>query len=1160
MRFESFTLEKYGLIDSRTLALCSSPGLVVIHGPNEAGKSTSLEAISDFLYGVPNNTARGGVFGYDNIRLSASLILADETRLTLKRRKGHSRTLTDENGQAVDEAVLARILGSTGRDRFASLFGLDHMKLRSGGEHLLAADGDIGRLILEAGGGLRTLVETVDDLGQRASGLFGKLRKGDRLFYVGLAAFEAADNAVKQGLMTREIFEQARQRQKAAQAKVDDLRKQQREGTEETLRLGRLARVVPSIRELDRVTEELGAFTDVSALRDNFAACCEEALKALSTAEEGLREAETRSRVLQAKVEALVLPEALLNVEAAIRDAGEKALHVSKARDDRAHREAELAELNDKLEVLRGKVGLASDAELEALAPSPDAIATAQRLATESGERRGKMASLSEQNDGENERLAAIRERQQLRWREGTHEPFGVAVDFANLAALSSQTETRDRQVRKLKAAIDAKLALHGLGSIEELAAWCCPDASVIQAEIDRRTTIETEQIQIISRIASETEKHDNATAEIERLVISGELPSEIVILRAREERDQIWNDIRGRYLSQDGGAVAARPLADRIEDVELKQARGKLADELADRKSGEADRVAALDLAQRQRSSAAAALSALAGQQADLTGRLAVAIEAWQKAWPDAVGRVQDLGRMKALADERLSLLAQYADWQAQADAVETQSADLGSRLASLTQAEAKLGLLQDGSLIARVAGVAKGITIHENAYADFRQDETALSDVQLRIERIQKAYNALDEAEKNWDSLWRHAMHALSLPETTDPVCANEIAIQWATATGLLDGVRLTRTRLHRMDDDEAALLSLMGTIAGTLDFSLPDDAVAAARMLGERLEAACKVRIERDSLTSQLTELTAERDGKKRLADNALAAVELLCVEASCERPALSGLAARCRERINVKTRHAILGETIVKLGDGLSIETLRKHWANRDLDEIKSALQQLEIEETQLTAEVDAALAALQDCNRELAALSASEGINAAVAERERATGEIHGVLERYVEITLAEELLRAAMDQIREQQKDPLIVRAGALFASATGGAFAGIETDIDEKGNPVVVGRRRNGERVPVAIMSDGVRDQLFLSFRIASIEQYCRMAEPLPFIADDLLVHFDDDRGVAALTLLAELGRTTQVLVFTHHRHLRDAAMPLVAENRAAIIDLTSA
>ncbi|MGO9392295.1 ATP-binding protein, partial [Rhodoblastus sp.] len=78
-------------------------------------------------------------------------------------------------------------------------------------------------------------------------------------------------------------------------------------------------------------------------------------------------------------------------------------------------------------------------------------------------------------------------------------------------------------------------------------------------------------------------------------------------------------------------------------------------------------------------------------------------------------------------------------------------------------------------------------------------------------------------------------------------------------------------------------------------------------------------------------------------------------------------------------------------------------------------------------------------------------------------------------------------------------------------------------------------------------------------AFRIASIEHYCTSAEPVPFIADDLLIHFDDDRGAATLALLAELGKTTQVLLFTHHRHVRDAAQSLVDKNIAAIVDLSA-
>jgi uncharacterized protein YhaN len=73
--------------------------------------------------------------------------------------------------------------------------------------------------------------------------------------------------------------------------------------------------------------------------------------------------------------------------------------------------------------------------------------------------------------------------------------------------------------------------------------------------------------------------------------------------------------------------------------------------------------------------------------------------------------------------------------------------------------------------------------------------------------------------------------------------------------------------------------------------------------------------------------------------------------------------------------------------------------------------------------------------------------------------------------------------------------------------------------------------------------MSDGTRDQLFLALRIAAVESYAGAAEPLPFIADDLFVNFDDARAAAGIDALIGLGAGTQVLLFTHHRHLAELA-----------------
>ena len=73
--------------------------------------------------------------------------------------------------------------------------------------------------------------------------------------------------------------------------------------------------------------------------------------------------------------------------------------------------------------------------------------------------------------------------------------------------------------------------------------------------------------------------------------------------------------------------------------------------------------------------------------------------------------------------------------------------------------------------------------------------------------------------------------------------------------------------------------------------------------------------------------------------------------------------------------------------------------------------------------------------------------------------------------------------------------------------------------------------------------MSNGSHDQLYLALRLASLESWLQTHEPIPFVVDDILLNFDDPRALAALRALAELSQQTQVLFFTHHRHLVELA-----------------
>lgn len=84
--------------------------------------------------------------------------------------------------------------------------------------------------------------------------------------------------------------------------------------------------------------------------------------------------------------------------------------------------------------------------------------------------------------------------------------------------------------------------------------------------------------------------------------------------------------------------------------------------------------------------------------------------------------------------------------------------------------------------------------------------------------------------------------------------------------------------------------------------------------------------------------------------------------------------------------------------------------------------------------------------------------------------------------------------------------------------------------------------------------MSDGTLDQLYLALRVAAVEHLIQNTEPMPFVADDLFITSDEERTLAGLKALAELGRKTQVLLFTHHRYVVEAAQAAVPAEYARV------
>ncbi len=158
------------------------------------------------------------------------------------------------------------------------------------------------------------------------------------------------------------------------------------------------------------------------------------------------------------------------------------------------------------------------------------------------------------------------------------------------------------------------------------------------------------------------------------------------------------------------------------------------------------------------------------------------------------------------------------------------------------------------------------------------------------------------------------------------------------------------------------------------------------------------------------------------------------------------------------------------------------------------------------------------------------------------EVEAITARIAQRTQTYARTRMAAAIVARVMQTYREQHQGPVLGRAGELFARLTRGRFSSLAVDYQDDCQ-ILLGQQPDGGRLGVSGLSQGTRHQLFLALRLAAIEEHLREREAVPIIIDDLLVQFDDARATATLEVLAELACQTQVLFFTHHRHLCELA-----------------
>ena len=348
------------------------------------------------------------------------------------------------------------------------------------------------------------------------------------------------------------------------------------------------------------------------------------------------------------------------------------------------------------------------------------------------------------------------------------------------------------------------------------------------------------------------------------------------------------------------------------------------------------------------------------------------------------------------------------------------------------------------------------------------------------------------------------------------------------------------------------QSALAAILDDIAADLRILAVEPSLA---QLVERLDAAQDAQTRRQELIAQQQEREALLVDAAETLQRCQAGLAVLCREANClSADDLPAAERASRERQQVEKELADVNGRLAELAAGRNLDDLVRQVNECEPDLLGSRIAELELELAGLSQQRDDLLTATGGKEAALALMDGSGKAADAQADAEALLAQIRSDAERYVRLRLATSVLRETMKQFREKNQGPILEVASRVFARLTLGSFCGLRVELNDEGAPVLLGVRNGATTVPLEGMSDGTSDQLFLALRVASLENYFRDHPPIPFVVDDILIKFDDDRAVAALETLHDLARHTQVVMFTHHQHVLDLATQRLPEGACSV------
>ncbi|MBU2888427.1 ATP-binding protein [Celeribacter halophilus] len=1149
MRLQRLDLDRFGHFTDRSFDFGTGlgaggdrPDFHIIYGPNEAGKTTTMEAALRLFYGFPMREGYAFKHPRNNLQVSATLEI-DGTVRRFTRLPKRSGALVDETGTVLPETALSAHLAGLSEEDYRQLLCLDDETIERGGEEIANAQGDIGRLLFSAAAGVADLSGVLDGVRERADTLWKKRGRTTRIAEL-KRELATIESEIRESDVSASAWKGLKHTLSQAQHAEEEARVTRNALFATKARIEGQRRALPLMAEISALEARINAHPDTPVRLD----FDPERLIALrtdhGTATANIERLTKEIAALETQIaEITVDPERLELAEdldalqdLSIRDRG--------AQLDLTRRKGELRAAEAAMNRAAQDLGAAKDVDPQSLALSQveiaqleqarDALIDARRSALNEAR---ELDDLTVKYDAAKEALVATKAATEATI-ETAHKTADAPLDAPRVTDLLARFDV-DRLAPAHASALQAihaaeararkSLSALRMGAVTFETLPPCPGTHAqAQAWAERHNKLTRAIQDAREKCAEHHETLAALTARAEALTASGTVTSdreEETLFAAREAR---WAE-HLNTLDEDSARTFREALLQHDTAMKTRVAH---ASELGQLRQIEQDKAEAHTRAEH----AEARLKELQAECA--------ALEASVTAMAEQAGLPTPL-----TPAEWLDWVSRHATAEEDAEALRTTQE---ANRSTLERAERLCAALAPVLPFDPVDLDEAMVAARQIAEAERHQAETvakarehlaqAQHDLDKRKTKHQAAQSAEAKALQNWQALIAALLGDQVQPDT--------VMASLAPLRDLREQEKARATALRRveaMEADQTRFAQEVTRLAEAQGLELRDSAAetyTALRDLCEQARTAHeKAKDLSDAITRAQAQLSANTDRLREIDQEvATIAAAFPDPDALTDIDALRQRVQQAAQVIAEREELARLRQTVMAELDVQDMDTARARLANLSLAELDAAT---ESNQADLAHAEEALTQAIERRSTAAEALKQVTGdADIATLEEKKATLELEleEAARAHLELSLGHYLASDAIRRYRDSHRSGMMAATERCFSDLTRGAYPTLSTQPDRDAE-VLMAVTADGTSKRASEMSKGTRFQLYLALRAAAHEQLVAQGTCLPFFCDDIFETFDETRTSAACRVMETIGRRGQAIYLTHHRHVVDIA-----------------